>query len=125
VISVDASNDPDTAIGESPGYPGPAATIDVMSNIQIHRYNATTEKLIDEMLTKWSAELSTEERPVEYYFISLDFKQMQDPGDAYYLNNIPTTFTLTDDQVDKLINAGETTLRNHPEFIRLMQDLGA
>lgn len=124
VISVDASNDPDTAIGESPEYPSPASTIDVMSNIQIHRYNATTKKLIDEMLSKWSMELSTEEAPVEYYFISLDFKQMQDPGDAYYLNNIPTTFTLTDDQVDKLIEAGESTLRNHPEFKRLLKDMG-
>ena len=124
VISVDASNDPDTAIGESPGYPGAAATIDVMSNIQLHRYNATTEKLIDEMLSKWSSELSTDQKPVEYYFISLDFKQLQDPDDVYYLNNIPTTFTLSDEQVDRLIEAGESTLRNHPEFKRLMQDLG-
>ena len=124
VISVDASNDPDTAIGASPGYPGPAATIDVTSNIQIHRYNVTTKKLIDEMLQEWSTVLSTEDKPVEYYFISLDFKQMEDPHDVYFLNNISTTFTLTNHEVDRLIEAGEATLLNHPEFKRLMRDLG-
>ena len=76
------------------------------------------------MLSKWSSELSTDSKPVEYYFISLDFKQLEDPDDVYYLNNIPTTFTLTDEQVDRLIEAGESTLHNHPEFKRLMQDLG-
>ena len=125
VISLDASNDPATAIGKSPTRPPPTATVDVMSTIQIHRYNASTKGLIDEMLTTWSEELSTDDAEVEYYYISLDFNQMKDPEDVFYLNNIPTAFTLSDQEVDRLISAGRTTLFQHPEFIRLLQDLNA
>ncbi len=123
VISLDASNDPDTGIGESADHPTAATTVDVMSTIQIHRYNASTKNLINEMLTQWSEELSTDESRVEYYYISLDFNQMLDPQDSYFLNNIPTTFTLSDEEVDRLIEAGKETLFNHPEFQRLMSDL--
>ncbi len=125
VISLDASNDPDTNIGSSPTHPPPASTVDVLSNIQIHRYNASTKGLINEMLTTWSDELSTDDAKVEYYYISLDFNQMEDPEDVYYLNNIPTAFTLSDEEVDRLIAAGKTTLFQHPEFKRLMEDLAA
>lgn len=125
VISLDASNDPDTALSKSPDHPPPASTVDVLSNIQIHRYNASTKSLINEMLTTWTEELSTDKAKVDYYYISLDFDQLQDPQDAYFLNNIPTAFTLSDEEVDRLIDAGKTTLLQHPEFKRLMQDLNA
>lgn len=125
VISLDASNDPNTAIGTTPNHPAAAPTIDVMSNIQLHRYNASTKSLINEMLTTWTEDLSTDETQVEYYYISLDFDQVSDPEEAYYLNNIPTTFTLSDEEVDRLIEAGRTTLFQHPEFIRLLQDVNA
>lgn len=123
VISLDASNNPATLIGQSSTHPKPAATVDVMSTIQIHRYNASTKALVEEMLATWSDELSTEESRVEYYYISLDFTQMENPEDVFFLNNIPTAFTLSDEEVDRLISAGRTTLYNHPEFTRLMEDL--
>ncbi len=123
VISLDASNDPATEVGKAPTHPAAATTVDVLSTIQIHRYNASTKGLIDEMLTTWSNELSTEDKKVEYYYISLDFNQMKDPEEVFFLNNIATAFTLNDEEVDRLIEAGRTTLFQHPEFIRLMEDL--
>ena len=44
-------------------------TINAMSDVQLHRYNATTLELMQESLASWAQELSTPERPVKHYFI--------------------------------------------------------
>ena len=40
-------------------------------------------------------------------------------------NRIPTSFSLTDEQVDKPIEAGRELLHANPEFRRLLADLRA
>ena len=41
-----------------------------------------------------------------------------------YFNQIPTNFSLTDEQVDDLIAAGRELLINNTEFQRFIKDLG-
>jgi hypothetical protein len=67
---------------------------------------------------------ATGDRPVESYFIILDFDGIQDPERRRVLNQIPTSFQLSDEQVDLLIEAGGVLLRTNPEFQRLLTDLG-
>jgi NTE family protein len=95
-----------------------------MSDIQLHRYNLATIALMNKTLKEWSHELSTEDRPVESYFILLDFDGIQDPERRIALNQIPTSFNLSDEQVDLLIDAGGELLRTNPEYQRLLHDLG-
>ena len=47
--------------------------------------------------------MSTEDRPVGPYFILLDFDGIQDPERRSVLNQIPASFSLSDEQVDLLI----------------------
>ena len=69
--------------------------------------------------------MSTPEHPVTPYFILLSFEDIQDPERLEYFNQIPTSFHLDDEQVDRLIEAGGELLRNNPEFRRLLSDLDA
>lgn len=46
------------------------------------------------------------------------------PERRKFFHRIPTSFTLTDEQVDQLIAAGGELLRSNPEFRRLLADLG-
>jgi NTE family protein len=55
----------------------------------------------------------------------LDFNGIEDPNQREFLNQIPTSFSLTDEQVDALIAAGGELLRGNPEFRRLLADLAA
>ena len=66
---------------------------------------------------------ATGDRPVEPYFIILGFDGIQDPERCRVLNQIPTSFQLSDEQVDLLIEAGGVLLRTNPEFQRLLTDL--
>jgi NTE family protein len=125
LISVNAATDPQSTMDETTKRPSIAASISAVSNVQLRRYSTDTIALIKNSLERWAKEISTPERPVEPYFILLDFDGIEDPEQREFLNQMPTSFSLTDEQVDALIAAGGELLRNHPEFRRLMEDLAA
>ena len=103
--------------------PSVAASISAMSDVQLRRFSTDTIALVKKRFTQWAAEVSTPERRVEPYFILLDFDGIAEAERREFLNQVPTSFSLSDDQVDVLIATGGELLRNHPEFRRLMADL--
>ena len=123
LISVNASTDAESEIDKSNKQPSIEETISAMSDVQLHRYNAATIGLMQRSLTQWARELSTPERQVEPYFILIDFHAIKEPERRRFLNRTPTSFSLTDKQVDELIEAGGELLRDNPEFRRLLADL--
>jgi NTE family protein len=62
---------------------------------------------------------------VDFYSIDLSFDQFSEPSQAAYFLNLPTTFFLKDHVVDELKTAAHTLLYQHPDFKKLMTDLGA
>ena len=46
---------------------------------------------------------------------------MDKPAQAYF-NTVPTSFSLTNDQVDRLIDQGRDLLLNAPEFRRFLKE---
>ena len=124
-IAVDASTEGDSDMYRSNKIPSIGETVGAMSSIQLHRYNAATIELIRNDIKLWAQAMSTPETPVTPYFILLNFKDLQDPEQLEYFNQIPTSFNLDDEQVDRLIEVGGELLRNNPEFRRLLSDLDA
>ncbi len=49
---------------------------------------------------------------------------IQQPEQRAFFNAIPTSFNLSEEQVDRLIEAGHELLRNNPDYQRLLADLG-
>ena len=125
LISVNAATDPQTLMDQTTSQPSIAESISAVSDVQLHRYSADTIALLQKSLKRWAEELSTPEQPVEPYFILLDFNGVEQPERRMFLNQIPTSFSLTDEQVDTLIATGGELLQKHPEFRRLMADLAA
>ena len=72
---------------------------------------------------EWSKELSSPEKPVTPYFIQVKFDDVKDEKEKAFLNAIPTSFSLTDEQIDALIKAGRELLRNNPTFQKLLSDI--
>ena len=124
LLSVDASTDPKPEMDYSNKQPSLSETISAMSNVQLHRYNDATLEAIHYKMGVWEEALSTPERPVTTHFIQLDFGAIDQPEELAYLNSIPTSFDLSDEQVDKLIATGRELLRNNPDYQRLLADLG-
>ena len=124
VISVNASTDPTPSMDQTNEKPSLEETINAISDVQLHRYNAATLDLMEESLKRWAQELSTPQRSVRYHFIQLNFEQLQEPETRLFLNRMPTSFSLTDEQVDKAIEAGRLLLSNNPDYRRLLAEFG-
>jgi NTE family protein len=123
LISVNASAKREVTMDASDRQPSMKATMGAVTGVQMHRYNIATINLMDYSIKKWSEELSTAAQPVSPYFIQVKFDDVKDAKEQEFLNAIPTSFNLTDEQVDALIKAGRELLRNNPSFQALLTDL--
>lgn len=123
VISVDASTSPLPEMDKTPKQPSMLAAMSAMTGIQLHRYNSATIEMFESKLTEWADEISTPELKVDPYFIPVNFEDIDQPQLRYFLNKIPTTFSLSDEEVDKLIESGRQILRNNKTFQQLLSDL--
>ncbi len=123
IISVNASTDPEPLMDKSNKQPSLEETIAAMTDVQLHRYNAATMKLVQETLERWVQGASTPQRPVNLYFVQVGFRDYEKEDDRRFFNMIPTSFSLTDEQADRLIHAGQELLRNNPDFQRLLATL--
>jgi NTE family protein len=59
------------------------------------------------------------------YAIDVSFAQLTNKTDLDYLNELPTTFSLSDEAVDRLRAAAGKIIMASPEFQRLLKDVGA
>jgi NTE family protein len=123
IISVDAATDPDLQMDSSKKIPSIEETVNAVTDAQVHLYNAATIDLMQKSMRRWADELSTAEQPVEPYFIQIGFKDIMHADQRRFINNIPTSFALSDEQIDALIAAGHELLRNNREFQRFIKEL--
>ena len=125
IISVNASTDSALDIGLSTKPPTVEETLSAVTDVQLHRYNTATLELIQKSIRRWAAELSSAGSAVKPYFIQVNFRDIEDLQKQQYFNRIPTSYTLTDEQVDQLIAAGHQLLRKNPDYQRFITGLGA
>jgi len=125
VIAVNAATEQDNEMDLSNKNPSSVKVAGAVTKLQLTRYDVDSMLLIRQLLDKWSAKLSTPEQPVATYLVSVDIQDVKDPATLEYLNSIPTSFELDDEQVDKLLTAGRQLLRNDPEYKRLLSALGS
>jgi NTE family protein len=123
IISVNASADTPMGIGATRQSPSIENTLNAVTNIQLHRYNVATLQQTQQSLARWAGQLSTPGRPVTPYFIQLSFEGVADGPLRRFLNEIPTSFSLSPGQVDQLIATGRELLRNNADFQRLVASL--
>lgn len=119
-ISVNASTVPQYNIEKSNVIPPIESTLNAVSDIQLHRYNDATLQLFKDSIKRWSDDVSTKDHKVTPYFIELDFKSIQRKDRRLFFNQIPSSLSLTQDQIDNLIKIGHELLLNNPEFKKFL-----
>jgi NTE family protein len=124
VISVNASTDPTPEMDASNKQPGIGETIGSVTDVQLHRYNVATQEIMKNSIKRWAEDMSDPDRQVTPYYIQVQFRDITPPSLIPFFNAIPTSFTLSDEQNDKLIKAGRDLLRNNPVYQQLVRDLG-
>lgn len=124
-LSVNASTEQRSDMDKTTKQPSMLAAMNAMTDVQLHRYNAATVDSVKEQLDAWAAQMSTLEHPVTPYFIQVSFEDVPRPQLKLFLNKIPTSFSLADEQVDALIDSAHSLLRADPQFQKLLTDLAS
>jgi NTE family protein len=123
IIVVNAETAPDPEIDLSDASPSLAMLLSSVSGAQIRRYNFETLVLTEELLHRWGEQLSTDGKAVSTYMVDIDFEAVKDEDERDFLNGIPTSFSLSDDTIDRLRRAGRDVLRASPQFQALVEAL--
>ena len=105
--------------------PSIAETIGAMNDVQLRRYSAATLDAVRQGMAQWAKATSTPQRPVSTHFIQVTFASLPDTGQRKFFQALPTSFSLSDEQVDKLISVGGSLLRENAQFRRLVTELSS
>jgi NTE family protein len=122
-IVVNAETYADPAIDLSDTAPSLAMLLNTVTGAQIRRYNFETLVLAEELLHHWGRDLSTADRRVMTHMIHVSFAGLGDEEERRYFDQIPTNFNLSDEEVDRLREAGRRLLRDSPDFQELLRAL--
>ena len=121
IIIVNAETRPKNPMDSRDTIPSSIQVVDAVSSAQIGRYNVESLALLEEGYKRWAAELSTPGHTVTPFFIKLDFQSIGDKQYRRIFNNMATSFSLPDDEVDQLIEAGRQLLLQSPAYQELLQ----
>lgn len=123
ILSVNASTVKHPDIDKTAEQPSMIESMTAMTNIQLHRYNASTLDMVRNNLDDWAKQLSTPEHKINTYFIEVSLEDVKQPEMKLFLNQIPTSFKLEPDQVDALIENGRALLRADQEYQQLLKEI--
>jgi NTE family protein len=116
VIIVDAATAPSSKLNLQAVSPGLTATMGLVSGVQIRRANFETLDLTQRTVSAIGEKLSSPGHPVTAHFVEVSFDLSDSEEERDYLKHLPTSFKLSDEQVDRLIAAGRKLLRESPDF---------
>jgi NTE family protein len=141
LLIVNAHSSPSTDWDRHESPPGTIAQLLQASGVPIERYSfETVETLKDRVeITKWRRELlvaqarlagaSEEEAEaiipkITLQVIDVSFDAIADPKERAYFMNLPTSFVLTPEQVDRLREVAGQLLRQSAEYEKVVHELG-
>lgn len=120
VIAVNAETDPPHKLDLSGAAPGFAAMMNAVSGAQIRRYNFETLIFARESLEHWQNKARADGYEVDAHLIEVSFDNIQDEERRDALKGLPTSFTLDDDEIDALRQAGRDLLQQSPDFQQML-----
>jgi NTE family protein len=143
VIVVNAATSPASDRDQKPSVPSLLDTLAAAATVPLDNYSFDTVELLGAKVNEFNQEarliagckkLAARKgaqcalelpapHPVELYAVQVAFEYLQDPKERAWFRNLPTTFQLPRDTVDRLRAVGRRLLAEDPEFRKLLRSL--
>ena len=143
VIVVNSMSQPATDWDKRERPPGDVAILIKAAGVPIDRYSYEAVELLKDLIARWQTARAiraaggfvggnnallaraADVPDIEVYPIDVSFTADPDAAERAYLNDLPTSFVLPPEAVDRLRAAAARTLWASPEFQKLMMSVGA
>ncbi len=143
VVVVNSLSVPATNWDQSERPPGTFDILIKATGVPIDRYSYETVELLRDTVSRWDNLRRIRDSPAfdarkdpslsgimnapaaKLYAIDVSFPMLKDEAEFAYLNELPTSFVLSPEAVDRLRAAASTILLDSPDFQRLLKDIGA
>lgn len=143
VFVVNSMSSPKTEWDKSESPPGTLEILLKAAGVPIDRYSYEATELLRDKQARWQSMRRIRESPAfaankdpamaaalrtpdaTIYAIDVSFAALKDKAELDYLNELPTSFSLPDEAVDRLRAAAGKAIMASPDFQRLLKDVGA
>jgi NTE family protein len=143
IFVVNSLSTPKTNWDQSERPPGDIALLIKATGVPIDHYSYDSVETLRDMIADWqkmrrlrdSAAFRANKDPaiaallktpdIDLYAIDVSFAALKDPAERDYLNNLPTSFVLPPEAVDRLRAAAGKIILESPDFQRVLKDAGA
>jgi NTE family protein len=116
IISVNAAVEHLQPWADLPDTPSEGQTLGSMTHIQMRNYTSDTLHIVERAYEEWEGSRSDDAAQAQFDFVEVTFSAVKDDDERAYLNALPTSLQLSEEQVDRLISAGRQLLRESPSF---------
>jgi NTE family protein len=141
VIIVNSHSSPRTDWDRHESPPGFAAQLLQASGVPIYHFSFETVETMKDLvqIQKWRRELLIAEArlagatkaqaearlpPMDLTVVDVSFDAIPDPEQRDYFMNLPTSFVLPDEAVDRLRDMAGRLLRRSPDYQHVLRELG-
>jgi NTE family protein len=143
VFIVNSRSSPKTDWYEKETPPGAITLLVKATGVPIDHYSYDTVEQLKDVIARWQAMRRVRESVafdaskdpeaakllrtpnIDLYAIDVSFPMLKDEAERDYLNELPTSFVLPPEAVDRLRAAAAAIIRDSPDFKRLLKDAGA
>jgi NTE family protein len=143
IFIVNSLSIPSTKWNKSRNPPGSVDILIKSAGVPIDRYSGEMVEQLKDIDARWntlrqirrSPAFAKENDPAmrgienapnaDIFVVDVSFKALQDRSERNYLNQLPTSFALPDEAVDRLRAAARTLILNSPDFQQALSDEGA
>jgi NTE family protein len=116
IISVNAAVENRLEWASKPETPSERQALQSMSQIRMRHHSSDTLHIVERAYNDWQSHRSQGAAAAHFNFVEVTFSAVKDDRERAYLNKLPTSLELSEEQVDKLIGAGRQLLRESPSF---------
>ena len=142
VLLVNAETALDVESSRRQQIPTFSSVLNAATSVPLQRYSFETVALLKSRLKEWEEQSRESEcvqerstaqgkstqpgedvcKGITFDFIEINFSEHPDPEERQYLKTLPTSFTLPDEAIDKLIAAGGLILRRNTVIQQLLSE---
>ncbi|MCW8949409.1 MAG: patatin-like phospholipase family protein [Sedimenticola sp.] len=130
LIKIDAAASLPTEWEKAPDHPPQSVILNAASTTPLRNYNFETKDYLHSQMSTWLQQnddspdcQDTSSCQLELFFIDINLEDATEQLNGMALSTIPTDFNLPENGAEKLIQAGQRLLVQHPEFRRLKRRL--